>query len=437
MQITGADATFTPAADLAYGEHTVTYHATDGAGNSRDGAWTFDVVDTTPPSLSHAVPADGSSGEDRRPEVAFDVADAGIGIDPGSLHVVLDGVDVAAAGTLAAGHFSLVPGANLAYGSHHVKVTVADRSGNAMTPAEWTFTVADVTAPVLSDPTPKDGSSGADRTPAISFQVSDAGIGVDPATIAVSLDGIDITAAGAFADGRFSYLPALRSGFGVHTISARASDRAGNALPGARLVVHRSPTSRRRRSPASARSPGSIVPGATVIAFDVSDAGTGVATGTLRVDVDGSDVASWGTLNGGHFSYAPGNLGAGVHTISVTVADNAGNVAGPVMWQFAVADPASLGLAAAGGPASIVVGHAATLAFTATSNGAGMAGARVLVSARPAGSAAFGPAQDRYGIGQPGWPSSRSRRRARPSTGSSSRRIRACGPSARSSCTSA
>jgi hypothetical protein len=336
MQITGPDATFAPAADLAFGTHTVTYHATDGAGNSRDGAWTFDVVDTTPPSLSHAVPADGSSGEARRPEVAFDVADAGIGIDPGSLHVVLDGVDVAAAGTLAAGHFSLVPSADLAYGSHRVKVTVADHSGNAMAPAEWTFTVADVTAPVLSDPTPKDGSSGADRTPAISFQVADAGIGVDPATIAVSLDGSDITAHGALVDGRFSYLPALPLGFGAHTISARASDRAGNASPA--LVWSFTVADEQAPSVTGQRPlPGSIVPGAAVIAFDVSDAGTGVATGTLRVDVDGSDVASWGTLTGSHFSYAPGNLGAGVHTISVTVADNAGNVAGPVMWQFAVA----------------------------------------------------------------------------------------------------
>jgi Big-like domain-containing protein len=392
MQITGADATFTPAADLAYGTHTVAYHATDGAGNTRDGSWTFDVVDTTPPSLSHATPADGSSGEDRRPEVAFDVADAGIGVDPGSLHVVLDGVDVVAAGSLVAGHFSLIPGANLAYGSHHVKVTVADRSGNAMAPAEWTFNVADVTAPVLSDPTPKHGSSGADRTPAVSLQISDDGIGVDAATITVSIDGNDISAAGAFVDGRFAYLPATPLGFGVHTISARASDRAGNVSPALTwsftVADEQAPTIAGQRPLAD-----SIVPGATVIAFDISDTGTGVAAGTLRVDVDGSDVASWGTLNGGHFSYAPGNLGAGVHTISVTVADNAGNVAGPVMWQFAVADPASLGLAAAGGPASIVVGHAATLAFTATSNGAGMAGARVLVSARPAGSAAFGPAR--------------------------------------------
>ena len=186
--------------------------------------------------------------------------------------------------------------------------------------------------------------------------------------------------------------PRLRSGSASTPSRPRASDRAGNASPALTwsftVADEQAPTIAGQRPLA-----GSIVPGATVIAFDISDAGTGVAAGTLHVDVDGSDVASWGTLNGGHFSYAPGNLGAGVHTISVTVADNAGNVAGPVMWQFAVADPASLGLAAAGGPASIVVGHAATLAFTATSNGAGMAGARVLVSARPAGSAAFGPAR--------------------------------------------
>jgi hypothetical protein len=53
--------------------------------------------------------------------------------------------------------------------------------------------------------------------------------------------------------------------------------------------------------------------------------------------VDGSDVAAWGTLTAGRFRYAPGNLGAGVHTIAVTVADLSGNPVGPVMWQFAVA----------------------------------------------------------------------------------------------------
>ena len=347
MQITGADATFTPAADLAYGTHTVTYHATDGAGNSRDGSWTFDVVDTTPPSLSHAVPADGSSGEDRRPEVAFDVADAGIGIDPGSLHVVLDGVDVAAAGTLVAGHFSLVPGANLAYGSHHVKVTVADRSGNTMTPAEWTFAVADVTAPVLSDPTPKDGSSGADRTPAISFQVADAGIGVDPDAIAVSLDGSDITAARRLRrrpvlvpPGRAAW---LRRPYGL---GARVRPR-GQHVPRDGLVVHR----RRRAAAVGDRAaPAAGLDRAGRDRHRVRHVGYGDGCRDGHAHGRGRRVRRRvvGHAHREPLLYAPGNLGAGVHTIAVTVADNAGNVAGPVMWQFAVADPASLGLTAAG-----------------------------------------------------------------------------------------
>ena len=208
----------------------------------------------------------------------------------------------------------------------------------------------------------------------------------------MSLDGSDVTAGGALAGGRFTYVPPAPLGFGVHTVSARASDRAGNASPALAwsfTVADEGPPAITARRPLA----GSIVPGATVIGFDMSDAGTGIDTDSLVVDVDGSDVSSWGTLTGGHFSYAPGNLGAGVHTIAVTVADNAGNVAGPEMWQFAVADPASLELAAAGGPASVVYGHAATLRFSASSNGSGMAGARILVSARPAGSAAFGPAR--------------------------------------------
>ena len=310
MQISGSDADVHAAADLAYGIHTVAFHATDGAGNSRDGSWTFAVIDTTPPSLSHAAPADGSSGEDRRPEVAFDLADTGTGVDPATLHVVLDGADVAAAGTYAAGHFSLVPASNLAYGMHHVKVTVSDRSGNAMPAVQWTFAVADVTPPILSDATPKHGSSGADRTPAVSFQVADAGIGVDPDTITVTLDGSPAGAGASFADGRFSYVPPAPLGFGVHTVSARVSDLAGNrspALSWSFTVADEQPPVIEGRRPL----PGSIVPGATVIAFDISDAGTGVDAATLRVDVDGSDVVSWGTLTGGHFSLRAGEPGRG------------------------------------------------------------------------------------------------------------------------------
>ena len=392
MQVTGADASSQPAADLAYGTHTVTFHATDGAGNTRDGFWTFRVIDTVPPELANPAPADGSSGEDRRPQIAFDLSDAGTGVDPATLHVVLDGTDVAAAGTYAGGHFAYTPAAALTYASHHVRVAVSDRSGNAMTPVEWSFSVVDTTAPVLGDLTPRDGSSGSDRTPPIAVAITDAGSGVDPATIAVSLDGADVSAQGAFAGGRFSYTPAAPLAYGVHTATAAASDRSGNVSATATwsfTVADEQAPAVTGRKPV----PGTTVPGAAAVEFDVSDAGTGLDPASLSVGVDGSDVTGWGTFSGGHFSYAPGNLGAGVHTVSVTAADLAGNVAGPVMWQFAVADPATLAVAAAGGPASIVAGASATLRFAATGNGSPLAGARVLVSARPAGAAAFGPAR--------------------------------------------
>ena len=125
------------------------------------------------------------------------------------------------------------------------------------------------------------------------------------------------------------------------------------------------------------------------IGFDVSDLGSGVDESSLMVTVDGSDVVSWGTLTAGRFRYAPGNLGAGVHTVAVTVSDRSGNVTGPVMWQFAVADPATLDLVAIAAPGQITAGGSAELRFAARSNGSALPGAVVRVSSRVAGQLDF------------------------------------------------
>ena len=53
------------------------------------------------PVLSDRSPAPGSSSELRRPTIGFTVTDEGSGVDPATLHVLLDGADVAAFGTLA------------------------------------------------------------------------------------------------------------------------------------------------------------------------------------------------------------------------------------------------------------------------------------------------------------------------------------------------
>src|SRR5262249_26255403 len=71
MSVLGANATYLPTDDLAFGRHTVTWSATDLAGNHRDAFWTFDVVDDVPPVLTGALPDDGASFELRRPSIGF------------------------------------------------------------------------------------------------------------------------------------------------------------------------------------------------------------------------------------------------------------------------------------------------------------------------------------------------------------------------------
>ena len=137
---------------------------------------------------------------------------------------------------------------------------------------------------------------------------------------------------------------------------------------------------------------GTTVAGAVPIGFDVADTGTGIDPSSLQVLVDGSDVTSWGAFEGGHFRYAPGDLGAGVHTIAVTVADAAGNVAGPLMWQFAVADPATLSRAPWSAPVVARVGGRRHRGAVRDQRRRPLAGARC--SSPPgSGSAGFGAAR--------------------------------------------
>ena len=128
MQITGADATFSTFADLgSAGAPTTTCHATDGAGNSRDGAWRLERR-RHDAAVAHARRTDdGWSGEDRRPEVAFDVADAGIGIDAAACTSCSTGWK--RRGGRDPGRGALLRssrGRPWPPGSRHVEVTVAD-----------------------------------------------------------------------------------------------------------------------------------------------------------------------------------------------------------------------------------------------------------------------------------------------------------------------
>ncbi|MEP6642778.1 MAG: hypothetical protein ABJB93_12835, partial [Gaiellales bacterium] len=71
MTISGSTATFVPVSNLAYGTHTVRWHASDGAGNVRDSFWTFTVSLGDPANLRLAGSGPTAIVAGRRAAVRF------------------------------------------------------------------------------------------------------------------------------------------------------------------------------------------------------------------------------------------------------------------------------------------------------------------------------------------------------------------------------
>ena len=227
-------------ADLAFGAHTVTWSATDLAGNHRDGFWTFRVVDAVPPALSGARTAGrgaaASCAARRSPSRSPTTAAASIRrrctcCSTGQRRGAVRHADRRPLRLRPGGRPRRTATTRSAFPCRTATATRWRRSSGA-------FDVIDTTPPVLGDVRPDDGSAGADRTPAISFAVVRRGHRLDPASISLTVDGRDVTARGVLAGGRF----ALRAGGSALASAATASPRApptdpGNVSAAAHLVV--------------------------------------------------------------------------------------------------------------------------------------------------------------------------------------------------------
>jgi endonuclease YncB( thermonuclease family) len=132
---------------LAYGEHTVRLVVADMLGNVADETWTFDVDDSTPPTVTVVSPKqDDVVGV--QPMIKISYADAGSGVDLTSISVKVDDnpvmasamapADPAGAKVVSAGEASYE--VRLGYGPHTLTVTVKDVAGNEAT-AEVNFVV--------------------------------------------------------------------------------------------------------------------------------------------------------------------------------------------------------------------------------------------------------------------------------------------------------
>lgn len=183
--------------------------------------------DTTPPVVATFTPASGSFVPTATPAVAATYGDAESGVDPASVHLLVDGTDVTAGAQVTAAALSFTPRTPLAEGGHTAALTLKDRAGN-QAQAAISFTVDTVppTLAIVYPNTPRVTSAAAAEF-LIELAYSDVTSGVNPASVTLSVDGADVSADCApTATAATCYVPPLAAG--SHTLAAAARDLAGN-----------------------------------------------------------------------------------------------------------------------------------------------------------------------------------------------------------------
>lgn len=153
----GYQVTYTPAAALADGAHTVTINVKDHDGNAAAQKSTSYTVDTVPPTLNVTAPTDGLITATAALTVAGITNDATS--SPVTVTIKLNGTDQGAVTVASNGSFS--KGVTLAEGSNTIVVTATDAAGKS---SSVTRTVKlDTSVPVIKSAsiTPNPADAGA------------------------------------------------------------------------------------------------------------------------------------------------------------------------------------------------------------------------------------------------------------------------------------
>ncbi|MFL5758008.1 MAG: OmpL47-type beta-barrel domain-containing protein [Chloroflexota bacterium] len=318
-----------PFAFSTEGTHTISYAATDRAGNVEATRTTTVRIDATKPTTDLATVA-GTVGVDgwvvTPATVSFHGADALSGV--AGFRTVLDG----GAANLAAASLTVATS-----GQHTLTYATVDRAGNVGPSRTISFKV-DRTAPTSS--VALGGTQGDPAFFRTDVTVTPTSVDADSgvARLEAAVDG----AAFAPVTG-----PILVKTDGRHTVTFRAKDRAGNveATKSSSFTIDRTPPSL-GPSPAPTASPATFSPNGdgladtvgirhqlsepAVVTARVVDAG-GTLVRSFATPAQGPGAVVWdGRRTDGTF--AP----RGVYTVSLTARDRAGNVSGSLTTSVAL-----------------------------------------------------------------------------------------------------
>ncbi|MBK1840759.1 DUF4347 domain-containing protein [Azospirillum sp. YIM B02556] len=336
----------TVATPLAPGLHTLTVKAADAAGNvSIASSGLAVMIDTTAPNEPGApdMTAGSDTGSSNSDNVTSNTTPTFTGIADSNSTVTLydtDGTTVLGTATAdGAGNYSITPAAPLAPGSHTLSVKATDAAGNVSTTSGRLAIVIDTTAP--NEPSAPDMTAGSDTGSSNSDNVTSNTTPTftgtaEPNSTVTLYDTNGTTVLGtATADGagNYSITPAAPLAPGLHTLTVKATDAAGNASTvSGRLAVMIDTT-----APDAPSAPDMTAGSDTGSSNsdNVTSNTTPTFTGTAEpnsivtlYDTNGTTVLGTATADGaGNYSITPAApLAPGSHTLTVKATDPAGNV---------------------------------------------------------------------------------------------------------------
>ncbi|WP_199724611.1 Ig-like domain-containing protein, partial [Corallococcus sp. AB011P] len=315
--LTGGNWTVALPGPLADGTYTVTAVSTNSAGTNSPTATTNFTVDQTPPTVAIDAPVDGAILN--TPNVTVE------GSSSGASYVTLT-VGAASYGPITVngdGSWSFPLPGPLAEGSYTATAVATDAAGNTSTTATTNFTV-DLTAPTVEISTPGDGDVIGTST------VTVTGTATGATSVTLTYNGTDYGPIPVDGSGNWSYQLPVSLPEGSITVTAVATDAAGNT---------------------STPDSTTFTVDLTVPTVAISNPLTGTSVNTGTVTVTGTTTnatsvtltfgaASYGpiTVNGdGTWSYTlPGSLAEGTYTVTAVSVNGAGTTSATATTNFTV-----------------------------------------------------------------------------------------------------
>ena len=332
---------FTPSSGLSQGSHSLTVTATDVSGNASPPSGAFVVViDTTPPQMPTITLV-----TDDMPGVLGTVTSNGLTNDntpmisgsgePGSVVKLYDGDTLLTSITVGiSGTWSYQVTAPLDDGEHSFTVTASDSNGNTTAPSA-AFTVnIDTAAPATpAIDTVKDdaGATLNDTQLTDETQPQLNGTGVAGSTITVYDNGTSIGTAIVDDNGAWTFTPQTPLGDGSHTLTATATDPAGNESGDASFTLTVDGTA----PDAPLIDSATVVVGGNGVALDSGDAtndqrptlsGEGEVDSVITIYNNGSEIGTAVVDSNGQWIFQPStDLPEGNNVLTATATDPAGN----------------------------------------------------------------------------------------------------------------